>query len=380
MQKRSIGFPRMHKERGEVRAFLPRLIRRLAPRAREVVVEEGYGARMGIEPEAYLEAGPNVRFGTHQACYEQDIVVQVRSPEDDEMAGMKPGAILFSMLHFNTHPGRVRRMQDLGLIPIAMDGVVDDDGVRLIENIRGTSWNAIWAGFRALRKTRPNFFEPPYDVPIRVLIVGAGPVGRYAAEAAAKHGGEALTTEPASVCVTPVIATLIERSVTCNEALLTAEMRRADMFVDATARRDPSRYIFRNELLGYLPAHAVVVDLAADPYLNLRPGSLQVKAIEGIPTGDLDKYEFPPDDPAFDALPPEVDTTHRRMTVSCYSWPGLKPLACMKRYGRQVQPFLEILLQKPVEMLSLETGDYFERALVRGTLRYWLEREKGNQS
>ncbi len=378
MQSRSIGFPRMHKEPGEVRDFLPRLIHRLAPQAREIVIEAGAGRAMGIDPVEYLAAGPNVRFGTNQACYDQDIVVQVRSPEDDELAWMKPGTILFSMLHFNTHPGRVRLMQDLGLIPIAMDSVVDDDGVRLIENIRGTSWNAIWAGFQALHKTRPDFFEPPYSDPIRVLIVGAGSVGRYAAEAAAKHGGEALTQDPVSACVTPVITSLIERSVTCNEELLIAEMRRADMFVDATARRDPTRYIFRNVLLGHLPEHAVVVDLAADPYINLRPGSLQVKAIEGIPTGDLDTYEFSPDDPAFEALPEGVDARVRRMTVSCYSWPGIKPLACMKRYGRQVQPFLELLLQKSMDVLSLDEGDYFERALVRGTLAYWLKTVKSD--
>mgnify|MGYP006291189277 FL=1 len=378
MHSRSIGFPRMHKEPGEVRDFLPRLMRRLAPLAREIVIEKGAGHAMGLDPATYLAAGSHVRFGANQACYDQDIVVQVRAPEDDELARMKPGTVLFSMLHFNTHPGRVQLMQDLGLKPIAMDSIVDDDGVRLIEYIRGTSWNAIWAGFRALRKTRPDFFEPPFGAPLRVLIVGAGPVGRYAAEAAAKHGGAALSRGADAACVAPVIASLIERSVTCNKALLTAEMERADMFVDATARRDPTQYIFPNALLGHLPEHAVVVDLAADPYINLSATApLQVKAIEGIPTGDLDTYEFPPDDPAFDALPEAVDTRVRRMTVSCYSWPGIKPLACMKRYGRQVQPFLEILLRTPVEPLSLNDSDYFERALVRGTLRYWLDRRGG---
>lgn len=376
MQTRSIGFPRMHKEPGEVRDFLPRLMRRLAPLAREIVIEAGAGRAMGIDPAEYLAAGPNVRFGTNQACYDQDIVVQVRSPEDAELPRMKPGTVLFTMLHYNTHPVRVHLMRELRLIPISMDSVVDDDGVRLIEYIRGTSWNALWAGFRALRKTRPDFFNAPHRVPIRVLIVGAGPVGRYAAEAAAKHGGKKLARDPVSSCVTPVIASLIERSVTCNETLLIAEMQHADVFVDATARRDPTQYIFCNALLSHLPEHAVVVDLAADPYINLRPGSLQVKAIEGIPTGDLDAYEFPPDDPAFDALPEGVDTHVRRMTVSCYSWPGIKPLTCMKRYGRQVQPFLEILLQKPLDALSLDEGNHFERALVRGTLTYGLRATK----
>ncbi|MGC9357126.1 MAG: alanine dehydrogenase [Anaerolineae bacterium] len=371
MDKLSIGFPRMHKEAGEVRDFLPDLVHHLAPLAGRLVIEEGSGAGMGIAPSAYVDGLDNVLWGTNEDCYDQEIVVQVRSPEDDEMARMKPGTLLFSMLHFNTHPRRVQLMRDLGIVPIAMDSVVDDDGVRLVENIRGTSWNAIWAGFRALRKTYPDF-EMPGREPIRVLIVGAGPVGRYAAEASAKYGDEDLARGLARQAVMPVVASLIERSVTSNEPLLIREMSDVDMFVDATARYDPTKYIFCNDLLGYLPQHAVVVDLAADPYINLSARSLQVKAIEGIPTGNLDEYEFPPDHPAFDALPPGVDTRERRMTVSCYSWPGITPLECMKRYGRQVEPFLKLLLTRSWASLSVGAEDYFERALCRGTLDGWL--------
>ncbi|NBD36468.1 MAG: alanine dehydrogenase, partial [Chloroflexi bacterium] len=142
-QRYSIGFPRMHKEAGEWRDFLPGLIRRIAPLAREVVVEEDIGAGMGITLAEYTTGADNVHGGSNLECYEQDIVIQVRSPEDDEMTRMRPGAILFSMLHFLTHPQRVTLMQELGLRPIAMDSVANDDGARLVENLRGTSWNAI---------------------------------------------------------------------------------------------------------------------------------------------------------------------------------------------------------------------------------------------
>ena len=75
-------------------------------------------------------------MGSNQDCYDQDIVVQVRSPEDDELDRMKSGTILFSMLHYSTHPDRIRLMSELGHRPIAMDSVMDDDGRRLIENLR----------------------------------------------------------------------------------------------------------------------------------------------------------------------------------------------------------------------------------------------------
>ncbi|MEA3309318.1 MAG: alanine dehydrogenase, partial [Chloroflexota bacterium] len=75
----------MHKEAGEVRDFLPELIRRLALMVEKVVLEEGYGAGMGFEPEQYTHGCKNVHFESNQVCYHQDIVVQIRAPEDDEL-------------------------------------------------------------------------------------------------------------------------------------------------------------------------------------------------------------------------------------------------------------------------------------------------------
>mgnify|MGYP006283419137 CR=1 FL=1 len=372
--ERSIGFPRMHKEIGEVRDFLPPLIRYLASYAREVVIEQGIGSAMGLEIEAYTGGQENVHVGSNQDCYDQEIVVQVRSPEDDEMARMKPGTVLFAMLHYPTHPRRVRLMRDLDLVPISMDSVVDRDGDRLVEHIRGTSWNAVWAGFRALRKTYADF-EARHRDPVEGVVVGAGPVGRYAAEAATKYGDVALHLDLLAHDVPGVVAQVIGRNITRRTDDLRALMRRADVFLDATSRSDPTQHIFPNALVGELPDHAVIVDATADPYIT-DTAPVQVKAIEGIPTGDLDQYEFSPDDPAFAALPERVDTTHRRTTVSCYSWPGLKPVACMQRYGRQLAPFRRILLEKPVETLKVDSRNYFEAALYRGTLWHFLQTEK----
>ncbi len=365
----TIGFPRMHKEAAEVRDFLPGLIRRIAPLAREVVIEAGYGSGMDIAASEYTAGADNVRIATNAACYARDIVVQVRAPEDDEMARMKPGTLLFSMLHFPTHLSRNALMQELGIVPLSMDSVVDDDGERLIEHLRGTSWNAVWAGFETLRKTYPALASPHRN-PVQVTVIGAGPTGRFAAEAAAKYASDAGMWQRQ---IPGVVAGLVDRSVTKNLDWLKRLLVQTDILVDATARHDTTQSIISNHLVSLLPGHAVIVDLAADPYnTEIRP--IQIKGIEGIPTGDLDKYEFMPDDPAFDHLPEGVRADHRRATVSCYSWPGLKPRECMRRYGHQLEPLLQRLLRKPLEELSLHSSAHFDRALYRGTLKYYLER------
>ncbi len=367
----TIGFPRMHKEAGEIRDFLPALIQQLAPLAHEIVLEKRYGSGMGIGPDQYTTGCTNVRFATNRACYDQDIVVQVRAPEDDELSRLRPGTLLFAMLHYPTHPGRIELLERQGTKAISMDSVIDDGGQRLIEHLRGTSWNAMWAGFQALQKSYPAF-DSHNRKPLEVVIIGIGAVGRFAAEAATQYGDIALHQDFLESGVPGVIVHVIGRNITRDGKVVRKLLEDADMLVDASFRSDPTKYIIRNELLGVLPEHAVIVDITADPYITGR-GPTQVKGLEGIPTGDLDKYEFWPADPAFDQLPPEVEVQHHRVTVSCYSWPGLKPVECMQRYGEQIVPMLEILLEEFHGGLSSDSKHYLKRALYRGSLKHYLE-------
>ncbi len=122
-----------------------------------------------------------------------------------------------------------------------------------------------------------------------------------------------------------------------------------------------------NEWLAWLPEHAVIADLAVDPY-TLTANPPVVRGVQGIPQGNLDKYTFEPDDPDWDGtVPASIPSSNRRAVVSCYSWPGIHPEACMEHYARQLMPLMEVLLQKDYNDLCI-SGGYFERALCRAKL------------
>jgi len=123
-----------------------------------------------------------------------------------------------------------------------------------------------------------------------------------------------------------------------------------------------------------MPEHAVICDLVVDPYL-LDAEPKVVRGVEGIPQGTLDRWEFDRDDPAWDALPPEISTRERRTVVSCYSWPGVRPEPCMHVYGSQLAPLVETLVQAGGMDGIGPGGSFHARALWRGSLRAWLAGE-----
>jgi alanine dehydrogenase len=367
------GFPRMHKEEGERRDFLPPLVGTLARLGCAVAVESGIGSAMGYRDRDYVDMSPErVRVVDGDEAFAQDAVVILRAPAG-RFEKLRRGATLLSMLHFPTRPARVRRLEELGIEAVSLDMIEDDEGRRLVVNSRAVAWNGLQAAFETLERTWPSMTSRGRGA-VRVTILGAGEIGKHAVEAATKYGNVVRSEVLTRYGVRGVEVTTIGRNLTWDEAYLRERLSVTDILVDATQRHDPSVPLIRNAWLADLPAHAVICDLVVDPYL-LEEDPPTVRGIEGIPQGDLDRYVFDVDDPAWQALPPGVPTDARRPVVSCYSWPGVHPKRCMERYGTQLAPLLETLIARDGFDGVRSDGAFHERALYRGSLRAWLHRQ-----
>jgi alanine dehydrogenase len=366
------GFPRMLKETHEVRDFLPAFIVRLSRLGAGAVLETGYGSGMGIAESEYLRAGRGIVFASHEEVLRQEMVIVLRCPEEEELRRMAPGACLVSMLHYPTRPKRVELLRTLGLEAVSLDGLKDDNGRRLVENMKAVAWNGMEAAFRVLAKIypAPGFDSPQRDA-VRVTLMGAGAVGSHVVRAAVRYGDETLHRRLAQDGVPGVQVTAVDYDFTVQEEKMRALLRGTDILVDATRRSDPSRCVIPNPWITDLPAHAVILDLSVDPYDPVPGPGMLVKAVEGIPQGNLDRIEFPPDDPVYDGLPASVDSRIRRWVVSCYSWPGIYPKRCMEVYGAQMRPVLRKILERNGVGNIRPSGSFFERAISRAMLSRW---------
>lgn len=366
----SIGFPRMMKEHGEKRVFLPEFIQYLTQLGLTVCIEEGYGARSGLSFDDYRRGNEAVRICSRQETFQQDYILVLRSPLIEEFQLIKPSKCLISMLHFPTRPKRVETLKNLGVNAISLDSIVNDHNIRMVENMKAVAWNGLEAAFDVLEKRWPDMRRPD-GRSIHVLILGTGMVGKHAVEAATKLGNVERNTQHMEDQGPGVIALSIGRNLTSNTNIMQELFQQADILVDATQRRNPSQPVVPNSWLAWLPEHAVVTDLAVDPYtMDIDPPV--VRGVEGIPQGNLDQYVFSPDDPDWDkTVPASIPSDNRRTVVSCYSWPGIHPEACMMHYAQQLEPLIRVLVNKCYEGLDPK-GTYFERAMYRGSLANWL--------
>lgn len=367
----NIGLPRMHKEPGERRDFLPKFVARLSQMGANVTLEFGYGSGMRLVEEDYRKVAPEISFATLEETYQQDYVLVMRCPTIGELDLLRPGSCLMSMLHYPTRPRRVAHLLSLGVEAISLDSVQDDSHRRLVENLRAVGWNGMGAAFQVLQSTYPApGFGSPDRGPIKVTLLGAGSVGIHVLQAAIRYGDDNLRRHMNAHGIPGVQVNAIDYDITPHESVMKKILAKTDILVDATQRSDPSKPVIPNAWIACLPEHAVLLDLSVDPY-NCDSAPVYIKGIEGIPQGNLDKYTFAPDDAAFDLLPDCVDTTHRRHAVSCYSWPGIHPKQCMSIYGKQILPLVRTLVEiGGVENIDPD-GRFFERAIARAILSRW---------
>ncbi len=381
-----VGLVRMVARDGYRRDFLPDFVRSIheSP-TMDIIMEEGYGSDFGLSAHDYL--GTKCMKKRDEVIRESDLVLSLTVPPIDDIKKMGQGQTLMTMLHFPVREDRNKIMAELGINAISLDALVDWEGMRLVQDIRRTSWNAVTAGFTELKKVLGDSYWFDKDRPeLNIYMIGCGAVGRHALNAALKMGNTNYQNELLEKKANPFTKVLATSSLHSEQDYLINLLKEGyepSMVIDTSLRKHMNKEILKKEMVGRLPEKCIILDVTADGYF----GKI-VKGIEGIPTGDEYKYAFHPNDPEWTdpRVVPELhqikDPSKRRVTVSHHAWPALGDVEDridnMFKYGRQILPFIRVLKDMDLENFDCYNNGSvwcFEKSLYQASLRYYLQQQ-----
>ena len=300
------------KRPGEKRVILrPDELRILLPR-HKVFVEKGAGLGIGIEDAEYKKTG--AKIASAEEVLSCQFVVRLKEPKEEELAAMKAGSVIMSMMHLPGNPALKGLLQKYKLNAVAMDELTDPLGNRMIEALHE-------AGYQGMLKGLELWGGDPEKCQIKIM--GYGNVAWGAVQCAARKFARIL---------------ILNKKDFKN---MREHIPGTDILVNGINWPQELRgkeFIITLDMLKLFRKGAVIVDLVSNP-----AGQSPIETMHPTTLEDI-AYEV-------------EGVIH----TSCWSWPGLNPASVSRRYSIQVAPIIKDIADNGIDDLP----EYIRSALYR---------------
>ena len=285
----------------------PEAAKKLVELGFAVELERGAGAAAGFSDASYEEAGASL----HDTVWDADVVLKVRPPSHEEIARLREGATLISLLQPERDDALLGLLSAQKVSALALERI---PRITRAQKMDVLSSMANLAGYRAVIEAAQHlqrFFGPQITAagslpPARVLVIGAGVAGLAAAAAARALGAEVRafdTRAAAKEQVESVGATFLTVSVVedgdgqggyakeMSAAFIEAEMelfraQAEEVDVIVTTALVPGKkapLLVPEDVVARLKPGSVIVDLAAEQGGNCAlttPG--EIARVDGV--------------------------------------------------------------------------------------------------
>jgi alanine dehydrogenase len=190
MNSLSIGIPKEITYQENRVPLSPMAVQLLVDQGHSIQLESGCGEKANFTDLDYSSAGGEILVDK-ESIFKNDIILKVAPPTDDEIGYMKPNQILISALQMvRTKESMVKQLISKNITAIGYELIRDDEGalpiMRCMSEIAGRSSVLIAAEYLSNFNAGKGelFGGIPGVQPTKVVIIGAGAVGEYAAQAA----------------------------------------------------------------------------------------------------------------------------------------------------------------------------------------------------
>lgn len=283
-----IGVPRESRPGERLVAATPTTVTQLVALGYEVSVEAGAGEEASFSDASYREAGADVV--EHAAVWSSDILTGVNAPDPADVARLRPGSTLVSMVAPAAHPELVDALAARGVTALALDAVPRISRAQALD-VLSTMSNV--AGYRAVIEAAEAYggmfagqvTAAGKTAPATVFVIGGGVAGLAAIGAAVSLGAQvrAFDVRPeageqiesmgavfvqAQAAQQEVSADGYASAMTEEQERLTADMyaeesARADIVITTALVRGTAPRTLTAEMVAAMRPGSVIVDLAA---------------------------------------------------------------------------------------------------------------------
>ena len=191
-----IGVPREIKVLEHRVGLTPGSARELHAHGHQLIVESCAGQGIGMDDEAYRNAGASIVATAAEVFGQAEMIVKVKEPQAVERRMLRRGQILFTYLHLAPDAEQTRDLVASGAVCIAYETVTSSSGglplLAPMSEVAGRM--AIQAGAYFLEKAHGGLGVllggvPGVD-PAKVVILGGGVVGAHACHIALGMGAD----------------------------------------------------------------------------------------------------------------------------------------------------------------------------------------------
>jgi len=287
---------------GETRvAVTPETAKKYVAQGHTVRVQSGAGLAASVTDAAYAAVGAEITNAA--GALGADLVLKVRSPFDNELALMKPGAALVGMLNPFDAPG-LQRLASAGLTSFALEAAPRTTRAQSMDvlssqaNIAG--YKAVMLAVHHYQRFFPMLMTAAGTVKAaRVVILGVGVAGLQAI-ATAKRLGAVIEASDVRPSVKEQVESLGGKFI--DVPYETAEEKEAAEGVGGYARPMPPSWLERQKAevakrvaqadvvisTALIPGRAAPVLITEDMVKSMKPGSVivDIAAGKGAPNAD----------------------------------------------------------------------------------------------
>lgn len=237
----------------------------------QVLVEQGAGNGSGFSDEQYHLAG--ARLVDRATLFaETELLIKVKEPLPAEYDLLRAGQTLFTYLHLAPNRPLMELLLTRGVTALAYETLKKDDRTPLLSPMSEIAGRmAPLVGSYWLQRPKGGTGILPCGVPgvppARMVVIGAGVVGRSAARIGHGIGMETVVLNRGVNRLQEIDQEFhgAVRTILLNQSSLTDELQRADLVIGAlyaTGGRTPQ--LIDNEKLRQMRPGSVIVDVAID--------------------------------------------------------------------------------------------------------------------